>query len=102
MLNGTCSAEVRINIASTVAAMARFNRILRCNTISFASKLKLYLCLVTSILPYDVKHGPCLLALGKKKNQGFQNQVSEKTSLYLLLRAQDQSLGVEQNHLPYG
>ena len=38
----TCSAEVRIRIASTMVAMARLNRISRCNTISFASKFKLY------------------------------------------------------------
>ena len=44
--DGTCSAEIRIRIA---AAMARLNRIWRCNTISFASKFKLYKSLVTSI-----------------------------------------------------
>ena len=37
--DGTCSAEVRIRIAS---AMARLNRIWQCNTISSASKFKLY------------------------------------------------------------
>ena len=40
--NGTCSTVVRIRIASAIAAMARLNRICRCNTISFASKCKLY------------------------------------------------------------
>ena len=39
--DGTCSAEVRIMIASAMAAMARLNRIWWCNTISFASKFKL-------------------------------------------------------------
>ena len=48
--DGTCSAEVRIMIASS---MARLNRILRCNTISFASQFKLYKSLVTPILLYD-------------------------------------------------
>ena len=48
--DGTCSAEVRIRIASTVATMARLNRIWWCNTISFAGKFKLYKPLVTSIL----------------------------------------------------
>ena len=43
----TCSADVRIRIAS---AMARLNRIWRCNTINFASKFKLYKSLVTSLL----------------------------------------------------
>ena len=45
--HGTCSAEIRFRIAS---AFARLNRIWRCNTISFASKFKLYKSLVTSIL----------------------------------------------------
>ena len=46
---GTCSAKVRIRIAS---AMARLNRIWRRNTISFASKFKLYESLATYILLY--------------------------------------------------
>ena len=45
--DGTSSAEVQIRIAS---AMARLNKVWRCNTISFASKFKLYKSLVTSIL----------------------------------------------------
>ena len=48
--DGTCSAEICIRIASAVAAMARLNRILQCNTISFTSKFKLYMSPVTSIL----------------------------------------------------
>ena len=40
--NVTYSAEVRIRIASAMAAMARLHRIWRCNTISFARKFKLY------------------------------------------------------------
>ena len=51
--DGTCSAEVRIRIASSVAAMARLNRIWRCDTISFTSKFKLYKTLVISVLLYD-------------------------------------------------
>ena len=35
-----------------MAAMARLNRIWRCNTTSFASKFKLYESLVASILLY--------------------------------------------------
>ena len=49
--DGTCSAEVRIRIASAMAAMARLNRIGRCNTFTFVSRFKLYI-LVTSILLY--------------------------------------------------
>ena len=47
--NGTCSAEVRIRIASVVAGL---NRIWRCKTINFTSKYKLYKSFVTSILLY--------------------------------------------------
>ena len=50
--DGTCSAEVRIRIASVMAAMARLNMIWRCNTISFASKFKLYKFPITSVLLY--------------------------------------------------
>ena len=49
---GTCPVEVRIRITSAMAAMARLNRIWRCNTISFASKFKLYKSLVTSVVLY--------------------------------------------------
>ena len=48
--DGTCSAEVCIRIAAAMAAVARLNRIWRCNTISFTSKFKLCKSLVTSIL----------------------------------------------------
>ena len=46
--DGTPSAEIRISIASAVAAMARPNEIWQ----SFESKFKLYTFLVTSILHY--------------------------------------------------
>ena len=36
--DGTCSADVRFRIASAMTAMARINRIWRCNTVSFGSK----------------------------------------------------------------
>ena len=54
-----CSAEVRIRIASTMAAIARLKRIWRCNTISFASKSP------PSSSTAD-KHGPCSLTLKKR------------------------------------
>ena len=50
--DGTCSAKVNIRIAPAMAAMARLSRIWRCNTVSFASKFKLYKSLVTAILFY--------------------------------------------------
>ena len=88
--NGTCSAEIHMRIAS---AMARLN--------SFTSRSKLYKSLLTSIL-----HCGCEtwthLANSEKKDPGFQNQVPEETSLYLLLGAQDQRLGAEQDQLPCG
>ena len=92
--DSTCSADVRIRIASAMAAMARLNRILRCNTISFASKVKLQKPLVTSILLYGCETWT-LLADSEKRMQ-------EETSPYLLLRAQDQRLGAEQDQLPSG
>ena len=97
--DGTCSAEVHIRIASARAALARLNRIWCCNTISFANKFKLYKSLVTSSSSTAVKHGLCLLTL-KKKNPGFWNQVLEETSLHLLLGAQGQQPGAEQDQLP--
>ena len=42
------SAEIRIRIVSAMAAMGRLNKIWRCNTISFASKVKLCKSPVTS------------------------------------------------------
>ena len=45
--DGTCSADVRIIIASAMAAAARLNRIWRCNTISFTSKFRLYKSFMT-------------------------------------------------------
>ena len=50
--DGTCSAEVCIRIASTMAAMARLNWIWWCNTISLTSKFKRYKSRITSILLY--------------------------------------------------
>ena len=47
--DGTRSAEIRIRIASAMAAMTKLNRIWCSNTISFAHKSKLSKSLVTSI-----------------------------------------------------
>ena len=71
--DGTCSAEVRIRIASAMAAMARSNRIWRCNTISFASKFNLYKSLVTFILLYCCETWTLLADSEKKKDPGFRN-----------------------------
>ena len=48
-----------------------------------------------------VKHGNYLLILNKK-DPGLRNQVPEETSPHLLLGAQDQWLGAEQDQLPCG
>ena len=92
--DGTCSAEVRIKIASAMEAKTRLNRIWGCNTISFARKFELYESLVTSILLYGWET-PTLLADSEKLDPGFRNQAHEETSPYLLLGAQDQRLSAE-------
>ena len=56
--DGTCSAEVCVRITSAMAAMAKLNRIWRCNTVSFTSKFKLYKSLVTSILLHGCETNP--------------------------------------------
>ena len=38
--DGTCSTEVRVRIASAMAAMARLNRIWHCNTINFNTQVQ--------------------------------------------------------------
>ena len=70
--DGICSAEIRIMIASAMAAIARLNRIWRCNSISFTSKFKLYKSLVTFILLYGCKTWTLLADSEKKrKDPGF-------------------------------
>ena len=72
-----CSTEVRIRIASAIAAMARLNRIWLCNTISFASKCELYESLVSSILLYGCETWT-LLADSEKRIQAFENKCMRK------------------------
>ena len=72
---GTCSAEIRIRIASAMAAMARLNKIWRCNTISFANKFKLFNSLVTYILLYGCETWTLLTDSEKKKRiQAFRTK----------------------------
>ena len=68
--DGMCSAEVRITIASAMAAMARLNNT---NTITFASKFKIYRSLFTTILLNRCKAWTLLADLKriKKKDPGF-------------------------------
>ena len=72
-----CSTEVRIRIASAMAAMARLNRIWLCNTISFASKCELYESLVSSILLYGCETWT-LLADSEKRIQAFETKCLRK------------------------
>ena len=67
--DGTCSAEFHIRIAS---AMAILNRIWQCNTISFASKFKLYKSLVTCILFFGCETWALLADSGAKGIQAFK------------------------------
>ena len=76
--DGTCSAEVRIRIAS---AMARLNRIWQWNTISFASKFKFCKSLVTSILLYGCETWT-LFADSKKRDQAFETKCMRKLFVF--------------------
>ena len=99
--DGTLSAEIRIRIASVMAAMARLNRIWRCNTISFKKASSSSTSLLSSPASSTaVTQGLCLLT--EKLNPGFRKQVHLETSLHLLHGAQDQSLGTEQDELACG
>ena len=66
--NGICSAEIRIRIASIMAAMDTLNKIGRCTIIGPASKFKVYKSLVTSILLYGYETW-ILLADSEKKEE---------------------------------
>ena len=60
-----------------MAAVARLNRIWRCNTISFASKFKLYKSPVTSILFYGCETWTPL-ADSEKRIQAFETKCPRK------------------------
>ena len=75
--DGTCTAEVRIRIASAMAAMARLNGIWQCNTISFASKFKLCKSLLTSVLLYGCEIWT-LLADSENRIQAFKTECMRK------------------------
>ena len=68
---------------------------------SLASTFKLYKSRVTSILLYGYETW-ILFADSEEKDPGFRHRVPEETSSHLLLRAQDQRLGAEQDQLPGG
>ena len=97
----TCSAEICIRIDSAVTAMARLNRIWWSNTISSARQVQVaqVSCHLHPPLWLWNMHPDCWL---REKNPQFLNQVPDETSSHLLLGAQDQQLGVEQDQLPSG
>ena len=66
-----------------MAAMGRLNRISRCNTISFASKFKLYTSLVTSILLYPCKTWT-LLVDSEERIQAFETECMRKLRISYL------------------
>ena len=75
--DGTFSAKVCIRIPSAMVAVAKLNRIWRCNTISIASNFKLYKSLVTSILLYGCETWN-LLADSAKRVQAFETKCKRK------------------------
>ena len=100
--DGTCSAEVCIRIASATAAMGRLNRIWRYNTLSFASKFKLYKSLVTSILLYGYETWT-LLADFERRIQAFETKCMRKLlRISNLEHKTSDRLGAEQDQLPCG
>ena len=84
-----------------MAAMGRLNGIWRSNTISFASKFKLYKSLITSIFLYGCETRS-LLADSEIRIQAFETKCLRKLLRNLLLGTQDQRLGAEQDQLPCG
>ena len=62
---GTRCSEICLRIASAMSVMARLNRIWKSNTISFASKFKMYKSLITSILLYGCETWTLLVNLRK-------------------------------------
>ena len=73
--DGTCSAKVCLS--ELADEMTRLNRILRCNTISFASKFKLYKSFVTATLIYGCETWT-LLADSEKRIQAVETKCMRK------------------------
>ena len=84
-----------------MATSARLSKIWRWNTITFASTFKLYKssCHLHPPLRLWNMDPACWL---RKKDPGLRNQIPEENSLHLLLGAQDQRLGAEQDQIPCG
>ena len=95
--NGTCSAEVRIRIASAMAAMARLNGSGGATPSASQASSSCTSLFSPPSSSMAVKHGPCLMT--PIKGPCFRNQMPEGTSPHLLLRAQDRRLGAGQDQL---
>ena len=70
-----------IEIALAMATVAKLNRIWRCNTISFASKFKLYKPLVTPILLYGCETWTLLAGSEKKEKRSRLSKPSARGNL---------------------
>ena len=74
------------------------NRIWPSNTISFASNFMYMSFVVASSSCFLAERYEHCLLIDKKNDPGFRDQGPEEMSLHLLLGAQDQWLGAEQDH----
>ena len=74
--DGTCRAEIRIQIATATAVMARLNSMWKSN-ISFQTKFQLFRLLVVSILLYRYETWT-LLVDNKRRIQAFETKCLRK------------------------
>ena len=81
--DGTCRAEIHIQIATATAVMARLNSMWKSN-ISFQTKFQLFRLLVVSILLYRYEAWT-LLVDNKRRIQAFETKCLRKL-LYILYR----------------
>ena len=75
--DGSCTAEVRIRIATAMAAMSRLSRLWKSSNISFTTKYRLYQALVVSILLYGCETWT-LLADSERRIQAFETKCLRK------------------------
>ena len=99
--DGTRSTEIRIRIASEMAAMVRFNRIWQSNIISFESKSKLYKSLVISVLLYGFEIWTPL-ADSAERIRAFHTKCLRRFLRISKLEHKTKQLGAEQDQLFYG
>ena len=88
--------QVRVRIASAMAATARLNRICQCNTIRSASKVKFYKSLVTYI-PLCGCETWTLLADSEERIQAFETQSLRTLFRIFFSEHKTKKLGAEQD-----